>query len=350
MKFDLQHSELILGNSNRRFSGVTSTMLQTLAYQKTRIPVCVLGKYHLAGDLSNLGISFWQAVRIFRTPLANGKYRVFHARRNNEMIQALILKHVFRIKLKIIFTSTAQRHHSRFTKWLMSKMTAVLSTCNAAASYLDEQPYAMVAHGVRSDIYTPDESKRTRGIFKIGIFGRVRAQKGTHLFVEAALSLLSEHPDVVAYIIGAIAPSEEQYVSELESKIEQANLSDRIQFLGEQDFNALPGLFQSTNVVTALSDKEGFGLTVLEAMSSGAAVIATEAGAWPEIIEQGQQGWTIPVGDLDALVEKLEILIQNRELAESMGKNGRQKIVEKYQVENEAEQLCNIYRQIQDTD
>jgi mannosyltransferase len=84
--------EVILGNSNKRFSGVTSTMLQTLKHQQSKITLRVLGKHHLPDELAHLNIGFWQLVRDCKTPLPNGNSRVFHARRNDEMIQALLLK------------------------------------------------------------------------------------------------------------------------------------------------------------------------------------------------------------------------------------------------------------------
>ena len=91
--------ELIIGNSNSNFSGVTSTMLQLLSIQKKLINLRVMGKHHLPDE--SLSITFWQVAKLCITPLSGGRFRVFHARRVDEMIQALILKHIFRAKIKI---------------------------------------------------------------------------------------------------------------------------------------------------------------------------------------------------------------------------------------------------------
>ena len=64
-------AELILGNSNSKFSGVTSTMLQVLEHQKELIPVAVLGKHHLPEDA--LAINFRDALRLCRTPLPGAR-------------------------------------------------------------------------------------------------------------------------------------------------------------------------------------------------------------------------------------------------------------------------------------
>ena len=97
----LANIELILGNSNKRFSGVTSTMLQVLHQQQAMIPLAVLGDHFLPPHIKS--ISFFTLLQHCRSPLSNGRVRVFHARRNNEMIQALILKRVFQAKIKIVF-------------------------------------------------------------------------------------------------------------------------------------------------------------------------------------------------------------------------------------------------------
>ena len=143
----IANTELILGNSNKRFSGVTSTMLQVLSRQKSLLSVAVLGDHFLPSEMPS--ISFLSLAKYGREPLADGRFRVFHARRNNEMIQALILKTLFGVKLKIVFTSTAQRHHTSLTRWLMSQMDGIVSTCAAAASYLKLPANIIIPHGER---------------------------------------------------------------------------------------------------------------------------------------------------------------------------------------------------------
>ena len=310
--------ELIIGNSNANFSGVTSTMLQLLAEQQKLINLRVMGKHHLPDE--SLNISFWQVAKMCRKPLIDGRFRIFHARRVDEMIQALILKHLFRAKIKIIFSSAAQRYRSGSTKWLTDQMDAVLAMCNASASYLHHKPDLVIYHGVKTDVYTPPEntplenalpkSKEAawqalnllpataqKGKLGIAILGRVRAQKGVHLFVKGCIEVLHKYPDYTAVVVGAISSSNQGFVKELKTEIEQAGLSERIVFAGEQNFADIPKIFSALSLVVALSDNEGFGLTVLEAMSSGSAVLASEAGAWPEVVRAGKDGYVVPVND-----------------------------------------------------
>jgi mannosyltransferase len=352
---NLEDVELIIGNSNPNFSGVTSTMLQVLSVQNKLINLRVMGKHHLSD--TSLNVSFWDVAKMCRKPLNDGRFRIFHARRVDEMIQALLLKHFFRAKIKIIFSSAAQRKRSGSTKWLTDRMDAVLAMCKASASYLHKAPDAIIYHGVKTDMYTPPENKQDawqslnllpetaqQGKYGIAILGRVRKQKGVHLFVESCIQVLENHPDYTAVVVGAIRSGDEALVESLKDKISEAGLSDRIVFAGEQNFADIPGIFRSLSLVVALSDNEGFGLTILEAMSSGSAVLASEAGAWPEVIEEGEQGYVVPTNNLSAVVDKMDLLLSDPEKLKQMGDSGRERILEHYSVEREANELITFYR------
>jgi len=349
--------ELIIGNSSSSFSGITSTMLQVLSYQKNLINLRVMGRHHLPDP--SLRISFWQTVTLCRKPMLNGKWRVFHARRVDEMIQALLLKYLFRAKIKIIFSSAAQRHRSGFTLWLIRRMDAVLAMCEASASYLEKPADAIIYHGVQTTVYHPviDKSEAwntlnllpkndAKGKYGIAILGRVRKQKGVHLFVESCISVLEKYPDYTAVIVGPITASNENFVSQLKDKVIQAGLTDRIAFVGKQNFSDIPSIFSALSVVVALSDNEGFGLTVLEAMSSGAAVLASDAGAWKEVVREGVDGYIVPVNDLSAVIDRLDSLLGDENKIMQMGAAGRQRVLQHYSVEREAEELCEFYKSL----
>lgn len=355
-KVSANEVELIIGNSKRNFSGITSTMLQVVAYQKSMIPLRVMGKNNLTD--ASLAIGFWQVVSMCQTPLSNGKYRIFHARRVDEMIQGVILKYLFRAKIKLVFSSAAQRKRARFTQWLTRRMDAVIAMCNASATYLENPPNAIIYHGVNTTTYHANEDKlqawktldllpnQDKGKRGIAILGRVREQKGVHLFVQSCIALLKDYPDYTAIVVGGITAKHEKFARELRESIALAGLSDRIIFTGEQDFSDIPTIFSSLSLVVALSDNEGFGLTILEAMSSGAAVLASEAGAWPEVIREGVDGYTVPVNDLAAVTEKMAILLSDDEKLTRMGKSGRERVLAHYSVEREAKELTHFLKSL----
>ncbi|WGO98822.1 glycosyltransferase family 4 protein [Saccharophagus degradans] len=345
---DKEQIALLVGNSNPRFSGVTSTMLQTLPYQQELMPLRVLGAHHLPD--TSIAISFKQARKLLKQ--STGPV-VFHARRNDEMIQALILKHVFGANLKVVFTSTAQRYHSGLTRWLINRMDGVISTCQAAASYMVRKPDVIIPHGIHSDKYVRAPNRQVilakwqiATPHVLGIFGRVRAQKGVHLFVRGCIEQLKNNPNFTALVVGAIKPDDKSFADNLQREIDAAGLTQRIRILGEQPFAALPELFSVMDLVCALSNNEGFGLTVLEAMSSGAAVLATEAGAWPEVVRQQVDGLVVPVENQQAVNGALAQLLADPAKLTEMGINGRARIEAHYQVQTEAKALCDFFKRV----
>jgi len=344
--------EIILGNSNKRFSGVTSTMLQVLSHQQKLASVGVLGGHNMPNSVRTL--SYLAFIRLCRRPLADGRCRIFHARRNDEMIQALVAKKLFGAKIKIAFTSTAQRHHSRFSRWLMRQMDAIISTCSEAASYLVERkPDIIIPHGVDLTTYTPAVSRESAwretqlpGRLGIGIFGRVRYSKGVDILVDATIPLLAKYPDLTIVICGECAPKDQAFLQQLQRAIARAQLSERFVFLGKQPFSALPTLFQSMTVVAALSRQEGFGLTPLEAMACGTAVITSKAGAWPDIIRNGVDGYCLSTDNVSDVTDKLDSMLANLDKTYGMGKAARTYMVNEYSVEREAERLTNFLRSL----
>ena len=345
-------TELILGNSNKRFSGVTSTMLQVLPHQQKQVKLAVMGDSNLPENTPS--ISFLEAAKLCRRPLDNGRKRIFHARRNDEMIQALVLKKIFRAKLLTVFTSTAQRHHSSFSKWLMRQMDGIVTTCSAADSYLDKPADVTIPHGIDLNTYYPaaDKSKTWQelglpGKFGIGIFGRVRQQKGLDILIDAILPILKQNPDPTLVIVGETTASHQSYLDAQLAKLAAAGLSERVVVLGKRPFSEIPPLFRAMSIVAALSRNEGYGLTAPEAMASGTAVLTSEAGAWKDVVRNGTDGFVVPCSDVKATRQALEKLLANTEKLSEMGNCGHQRVQDHYTIEREAESLCAYFKKLQ---
>lgn len=348
-------TEVILGNSNPRFSGVTSTMIQVLPHQQKMISMSVLGRHHLPENIPTL--SFSSCIQKLRKPLNDGNCRIFHARRNDEMLQAVALKYIFRAKIKIVFTATAQRQPTWITRWLISRADGLLTTSGVAASYLPRQPDLIVTHGIDSKRFHPPPLEKKDfwktlnlpGQFGVGIFGRIRPQKGVDLLIDAMIQIFKRHPDCGAtvVIVGETTKQYKSYIKSLKDRIHAHGFEERFLFLGKQAFERIPELFRGISIVAALSRNEGFGLTVLEAMASGCAVVASDAGAWSDIIRR-EFGRLVPKNDLDLTVDALEELIRLPSgKLDTMGVKARAEIERNYTVEQEAQQLVDFYRSLQ---
>ena len=109
----------------------------------------------------------------------------------------------------------------------------------------------------------------------------------------------------------------------LEQRAQDLGLGDRVKFVGQVE--DIPKFFSDATFVVHTSDSEGCPNTVMEAMACGRAVIATDAGDVPHLVEDGKTGFVVPRGDDATLVERMMKLITDRNLCRSMGEAGRAK-------------------------
>ena len=87
--------------------------------------------------------------------------------------------------------------------------------------------------------------------------------------------------------------------------------------------------------------------TITIASASGTAVIASEAGAWKEVVRDGIDGYTAPCGDVEATREKLALLLSDACDLEQMGQAGLQRVKDHYTIEREAQALCDFFKKLQ---
>jgi mannosyltransferase len=276
---------------------------------------------------------------------------IWHARRNNEMITGVLLRSLG-WPLKLVFTSAAQRHHSWITRWLIRRMDAIIATNDISASFL-KRDATVIPHGVDTKLYKPPVDRAAAfaeaglpGRYAIGCFGRVRAQKGSDVFVDAMCRLLPRYPDFTAVMVGAIVAEHVAFANDLRQRIEVAGLQSRIVITGELPVEEVQRWYQRLTIYAFTSRNEGFGLTLIEAMSVGAALVASRAGAAELVVEDGVTGVLTPPGDVDALVAALEPLMRDPASAIAMGIRAQSRVLAKFSLEAEAAGIAKVYRSL----
>ena len=355
MRVPLTDTDILAPNFKKRLSGVTSTIVQLVPVQrKMGIRIAAVGR-GLPDELPHVNLR--DLTGLWRKPASGKKFRIWHARRNVEMLAGIIMRDVLRMKLKVIFTSASQRHHKKFTKWLIRRMDGVLATSGRTASYL-EVPNTVSMHGIDLEQFHPPRSEQDRfaasglpGKYAIGCFGRVRHQKGTDLFVDAMIELLPRYPDWTAVVAGRATAEHVGFEKELQEKVRKAGLAERIVFLGEVPFvssdpqaDSISSWYRRLDVYVAPSRTEGFGLTPLEAMASETAVVTSDAGAYPEIVIEGETGYVVPSGA--TMAPAIENYLRDPALAARHSEAGLQRVREFFPLDREAKTIGAFYERI----
>jgi len=340
--FSADGPQLIVPNLHRRYSGVTATNRMVAPKLAKLFRAAWLGSNRPEG-IGQIG--FAGLLKLWRRPAP----LIWHARRNNEMIAGVLLRFLG-WPFKLVFTSAAQRNHSWITRWLIARMDAIIATSDISASFLKRKA-TVIRHGVDTDRYLPPQDRASAfaatglpGRYAVGCFGRVRAQKGTDVFVEAMCRLLPDHPDFAAIVVGAITAEQQGFAAELKKRIEAAGLTSRFLMTGELAIEEVPRWYQRLLIYAFTSRNEGFGLTLIEAMSAGNALVASRAGAAEIVVEEGVSGVLTPPGDVAALVAALEPLMRDPAAAMAMGERARTRVLEQFSLDAEANAIAAVYR------
>ncbi|MBE4910259.1 N-acetyl-alpha-D-glucosaminyl L-malate synthase BshA [Bacillus luteolus] len=122
--------------------------------------------------------------------------------------------------------------------------------------------------------------------------------------------------------------------------VEQLGLTDKVLFLGKQE--SVEDLYSISDLKLLLSEKESFGLVLLEAMACGVPCIGTSIGGIPEVISNNENGYLCELGDTTAVASKAISLLSDPKLHTLMSTNARNTVIEKFnssKIVNEYEKL-----------
>ncbi len=171
--------------------------------------------------------------------------------------------------------------------------------------------------------------------------GRIVYHKGLEYFVRSAKHLNDR--DVQFMLVGT-----GDFREELEDIIEREGLEDMVMFAGRVPNKDLPDYYAATDVfiLPSVSRLEAFGIVALEAMASCVPVIVSDIPGVREVIVEGKHGLLAEPMNSEDLAGKIRTLLENPEMAERMGRNGRERVVEKFTWEKVAKDIEEVYRSI----
>lgn len=176
--------------------------------------------------------------------------------------------------------------------------------------------------------------------------GRLTPIKGVHVLIEAFFKIYSQKPNTRLIIVGSsffkgsIKTPYEKKLEALAKPIQEA-----IIFTGYLAHEKLKYLYSAVDIVVFPSvSAEGFGLVIIEAMSSGTCLIASAIGGTPEIFENGKSGMLVKPGDVEELAETISTVLKSPNVMESMGKAARQKVLSDYTWEHLVDKLETLLK------
>jgi len=156
---------------------------------------------------------------------------------------------------------------------------------------------------------------------------RLIRDKGIVEYLEACTEIKKMHPEVRCLLVGPFDTNPSAITKE---ELQPYIQNGIVEYFGEQS-DVVPYLRQCS-VFVLPSYREGTPKTVLEAMACGRAIITTDAPGCRETVKDSENGFLVPVKDVSAIVEKMELLLHDSELLVTMGNKGRQMAEELFDV------------------
>jgi len=132
--------------------------------------------------------------------------------------------------------------------------------------------------------------------------------------------------------------------SQLKNLLKKTEMNNSILLLGER--HDIPDLMKIFDIFTLSSNSEAASLVLLEAMASGIAVVATDAGGNSELVVDGETGILTPRGNWQEFSKNLVCILKNPAKSKKMGEAGRRRVCEKFSFGNMIDSYVNIYHSV----
>lgn len=195
------------------------------------------------------------------------------------------------------------------------------------------------------DITSPETLRQQLGIHTpkvVGMVGKFQARKDYYTYLKAALRVVAERSDVTFLAVG------DGEMLEASQRLIADDGQGRIIFTGRrEDVESVVNLFD-IGVLTTNHRVHGEGISnaLMEYMVLGKPVVATQGGGTAELVLDGEVGYVIPPADVEALVEKLQMLLNDDQLAQQLGSAGKARIYEHFNLDRMAEEYIGLYQQL----
>jgi glycosyltransferase involved in cell wall biosynthesis len=235
----------------------------------------------------------------------------------------------------------------RWTLRHAGALTAITDDCrqHALRAGAPAEHIRLVFNGTDLRRFSPDENgnggDRQFGPHMIFACRQLFPRKGIRFLLEAGAQLKPRFPDLKIVLAGDGFER-----PELVRLAGELGIASDVTFLGWVPNAELPPYYRAAAVSVIPSLEEGFGIPAAEAMGCEVAVVASDAGGLPEVVEDGVTGLVVPRGDSEALARAIGSLLADPQRRRQMGQAGRERALRLFDWDRTALQFEELYREV----
>jgi glycosyltransferase involved in cell wall biosynthesis len=208
-----------------------------------------------------------------------------------------------------------------------------------------------IPNGVDSSRFAPiaeTELDRVRSRYDLGD-GPVTLFVGTIMPRKGILDLVRAWDGADAdgtLVLAGEADLDEEYTACVRAEARERGIEGRVRLTGFVPADDVPPLYSLADLFVLPSLEEGFGMTVLEAMTAGTPVVATRVGGVPRVIDDGEQGLLVEAGEVGALSKAITSLLDDRDRSQRMGRQAQCR-AEAYSWRSVGKEFISVYRTVE---
>jgi len=193
--------------------------------------------------------------------------------------------------------------------------------------------------GIDSAIFAPRPFREKPDPIEILCVGRLVPEKGQSILVKAVAHIISQGRQLHLRLVGD-GPEYEH----LKEEVNQQRLTEHVILEGAVNQDRIKTFYNQADIFVLASFAEGLPIVLMEAMSMEIPCVTTNITGIPELITSGKDGILVAASDIDALANAIALLIDNSNLRHQIGKAGRQRVLEYYELQKNTERLADIFR------
>ena len=217
--------------------------------------------------------------------------------------------------------------------------------CNQLMKASDPNQWSkleIVRLGIDPDVFLPDSTLPVEpASFEIISVARLSREKGQRVLIQAVARLVEEGREVRLSLVG-----EGQDRTGIEEEIAACGLRGTVRLEGALNQDALKTLYRTSDAFALASFAEGVPVVLMEAMAMEIPCVATRITGIPELIEDGVDGFLVAPSDVGQLASALRRLMDDPALRNRIGKAGRRKVVEQYNLSKNAAILAEVFERL----
>lgn len=209
---------------------------------------------------------------------------------------------------------------------------------------VEKEKITVIRNGVDTRLFCPPTEAEKEERFSrptVVFIGRIMAKKGLNVLIKSIPKILQSVPETRFLFVGG---GNIPFYREMLEK--EGISSENFSFIGHLGYFERPRILQQATVFVNPSFFENCSISILEAMSCGTSVVASNVGGNPEIIESAKNGILVPPNRHEILAQRIISLLEDENFNKEIGREARKTIVKSFSSERCAQETYNVYKQV----